>query len=291
MTAGRAESLCQARTNASAQGQERPIRSHRRRAWFARRAGRWQIRELPGVAVRLAVLPDRRARRGRLHSLAPVLSTAACAVPAGARSCAAIGQWARHAPQDTLARLGFHPRGTLGVRRAASPPTVRRMLAGVCPGGLADLLGRALAARNRSRWTAGAPAVRAPTPPRPPTSCPRSRPPAAPSAGRECRTGPARSPASPPCSHRSPPTGTVVAADVLHTRREHAKWPAEAENAHHLMIAKATSPTSTQRPRSCPGKRPRHAATTARPDTAAARPARSAPSPASTWTSPTPSRR
>ncbi|MFD5514342.1 transposase family protein, partial [Streptomyces sp. NPDC127051] len=98
-------------------------------------------RELPGTAVRLASLPDPRARRGRRHSLASVLLTAACAVLAGARSYVAIGQWARHAPQDTLSRLGFHPRGPLGVCRPASASTVRRVLAGVCPGGLADLLG------------------------------------------------------------------------------------------------------------------------------------------------------
>nr|WP_173310068.1 transposase family protein [Streptomyces fulvorobeus] len=70
-----------------------------------------------------------------------MLLTAACAVLAGARSYAAIGQWARHAPQDTLSRLGFHPRGPLGVRRPASSSTVRRVLVQVCPGGLADLLG------------------------------------------------------------------------------------------------------------------------------------------------------
>lgn len=60
---------------------------------------------------------------------------------AGACSYLAIGQWARHAPQDTLARLGFHARGPIGVRLPASPSTVRRVLVLVCPGGLADLLG------------------------------------------------------------------------------------------------------------------------------------------------------
>ncbi|MFI8281386.1 transposase family protein [Streptomyces sp. NPDC085929] len=57
-------------------------------------------------------MPDPRARRGRRHTLASVLLTAACAVLAGARSYIAIGQWARHAPHDTLARLGFHARGS-----------------------------------------------------------------------------------------------------------------------------------------------------------------------------------
>ncbi|MET9603249.1 transposase family protein [Streptomyces sp. NPDC006459] len=93
------------------------------------------------MEVRLRALPDPRDRRGRRHALVSVLLTAACAVLADARSYLAIGQWARHAPQDTLARLGFHPRGPLGVRSPASPSTVRWVLVLVCPGGLADLLG------------------------------------------------------------------------------------------------------------------------------------------------------
>jgi hypothetical protein len=55
------------------------------------------------VADRLAVLRDPRDRRGRRHSLVAVLLTAGCAVLARARSYLAIGQWVRHAPQDTLA--------------------------------------------------------------------------------------------------------------------------------------------------------------------------------------------
>ncbi|WP_353962803.1 transposase family protein [Streptomyces sp. NBC_01264] len=73
-------------------------------------------------------MPDPRDRRGRRHTLTSVLPTAACAVLAGARSYLTIGQWARHAPQDILARLGFHMRGPLGVRRPASPSTLRRVL-------------------------------------------------------------------------------------------------------------------------------------------------------------------
>jgi hypothetical protein len=71
----------------------------------------------------------------------PVLLCAACAVPAGARSYAAIGQWARNAPQDALARLGVRAAGPMGVRHAPSASTLRRVLLAVCPGGLADLLG------------------------------------------------------------------------------------------------------------------------------------------------------
>lgn len=50
-----------------------------------------QQRELSDSAARLSALPDPRRRRGRRHTLASVLLTAACAVPASARSQLAIG--------------------------------------------------------------------------------------------------------------------------------------------------------------------------------------------------------
>ncbi|HZF87705.1 MAG TPA: hypothetical protein VE614_04740 [Streptomyces sp.] len=54
-----------------------------------------------------------------------VLLTACCAVLAGAHSYQAVGQGARHAPSDVLARLGVRPAGPLGVRRAPSSSTIR----------------------------------------------------------------------------------------------------------------------------------------------------------------------
>ncbi|WP_344288873.1 transposase family protein [Streptomyces synnematoformans] len=98
-------------------------------------------RAADGIAERLAALPDPRCRRGRRHSLVTVLLTCCCAVLTGARSLRAIGQWARNAPQDTLARLDARCRGSLGVRAAPSTSTLGRVLAAVCPGGLAELLG------------------------------------------------------------------------------------------------------------------------------------------------------
>ncbi|WP_324289650.1 transposase family protein [Streptomyces sp. H27-G5] len=182
------------------------------------------LRELPGVAARLACLPDPRARRGRLHSLVSVLLTAACAVLAGARSYAAIGQWARHAPQDTLARLGFHPRSPLGVRRPASVSTVRRVLVAVCPGGLADLLGHNPAGTesvavdgksargSRTDTAAAAHLLSAVT-----------------AAGRTVSQLRIPGKTNEITGFTAPLapfdlTGTVVTADALHTQREHAKW-------------------------------------------------------------------
>ncbi|MFK0295235.1 transposase family protein [Streptomyces sp. NPDC090442] len=51
------------------------------------------------LAERLVRLPAPRHRRGVRHPFAAVLLIAASAVVAGARSYAAIGQWARSAPQ------------------------------------------------------------------------------------------------------------------------------------------------------------------------------------------------
>nr|WP_162625230.1 transposase family protein [Streptomyces cadmiisoli] len=155
------------------------------------------------VAGRLSVLRDPRDRRGRRHSLGSVLLTACCAVLAGARSCLAVGQWARHAPLDALARLGVRACGPLGVRRAPSTSTIRRLLTLVCPGGLADLLGCDPLAAGTWPWTARPPAARVRTPDRPPTCSPPSWTADAPSASYACRTRPPRSPASRSCRPRS----------------------------------------------------------------------------------------
>ncbi|WP_415924569.1 ISAs1 family transposase [Streptomyces sp. MI02-7b] len=70
-----------------------------------------------------------------------VLLTACAAVVAGAKSFAVIGQWARSAPQGTLARLSTRQATAFGVRIPPSAATIRRVVGAVCPGGLADLLG------------------------------------------------------------------------------------------------------------------------------------------------------
>jgi len=92
-----------------------------------------QCRSLLGC---LAQLADPRQRRGRRHALGAVLAVAVCAVLAGARSLAAIGEWAGDAPGPVLAALGVR-RDPL--RRAWRPPgeaTVRRVLARVDPDAL-----------------------------------------------------------------------------------------------------------------------------------------------------------
>ena len=80
-------------------------------------------RELPGTAARLAALPDPRARRGRRHSLASVLLTAACAVLAGEGP-----RVFRTAIWPSISRSYAQPR-IFGVRFAWRAVTHRRVKA------------------------------------------------------------------------------------------------------------------------------------------------------------------
>lgn len=78
-----------------------------------------------GLVEVLARVPDPRARRGRRHPMVGMLAVAVCAVLGGARSFAAIAQWAADLDAADLSRLG--------LTRPAAPDeaTFRRVLAGL----------------------------------------------------------------------------------------------------------------------------------------------------------------
>ncbi|WP_328335229.1 MULTISPECIES: ISAs1 family transposase [unclassified Streptomyces] len=195
-----------------------------------------------GIVGRLAALPDPRDRRGRRHSLVSVLLTPACAVLAGARSYLAIGQWAKNAPQDTLARLGVRAVGAFGVRRAPSTGTIRRVLAAVCPGGLADLLGcdpadtSSLAVDGKSARGSRTESVKA-----------AHLLSAVTADGRivsqlrvpdKTTEVTALAPLLAPFDLR----GVVVTADALHTTAAHARFLVDEKQAHYLLVVKANQP-------------------------------------------------
>lgn len=69
----------------------------------------------------LAQVPDPRERRGRRYPLAGVLTVAVCAVLAGARSFAAIGEWVADLDVEQLSRLG--------LARAPEESTLRKLFA------------------------------------------------------------------------------------------------------------------------------------------------------------------
>ncbi|WP_328624550.1 ISAs1 family transposase [Streptomyces sp. NBC_00353] len=194
------------------------------------------------LAERLVRLPDPRHRRGVRHPFVAVLLIAASAVAAGARSYTAIGQWARSAPQQTLARCGARFLTSLNVRIAPSRSTIRRIVSVVCPGGLADLMGEApVGARSvavdgksaRGSRTDAAPAAHLLS--------------AVTAAGRvvsQVRVPDKTNEISAFTALLAPfdLAGTVVTADALHTQREHAKWLVEVKQAHYLLVVKGNQP-------------------------------------------------
>ena len=94
-----------------------------------------------GLLGALEAVVDHRKPRGVRHSLASILAIATAATLAGARSVAAIGEYATDCPQEVLARLGakYHP----VMRRyiAPHPETFRRALAAVDAAALDRVVG------------------------------------------------------------------------------------------------------------------------------------------------------
>jgi hypothetical protein len=76
-------------------------------------------------------VPDPRRARGIRHGLVPLLVLAACAVMTGARSFAAIGEYARDKRRLVLDTLGVD--GPI-----AHPATIRRVLVEIDPAGLQE---------------------------------------------------------------------------------------------------------------------------------------------------------
>jgi predicted transposase YbfD/YdcC len=198
----------------------------------------------------LGAVPDHRQRRGRRHSLQSVLLLALGAVMAGARSYAAIAQWA------AVARTPVRP-----CARPPSEPTFRRVLSAVDATAVEAALTGWVLGRRRA---AAAPV--------------ESR--GGPVAERRCVLAVdgktlrgSRRPVDAPTKlvsvyehgHRlllaqvevvdgdeiaAFPTalatmgdlrGVVVTADALHCQREHARW-LHARGGHYLFTVKANQP-------------------------------------------------
>jgi hypothetical protein len=79
------------------------------------------------LAEALAQVPDPRAARGARHGVLPVLLISACAVLAGARSYAAIAEYAHDSGRDVLDALqvGADAPHASTIRRVLQPRTSR----------------------------------------------------------------------------------------------------------------------------------------------------------------------
>jgi DDE_Tnp_1-associated len=114
-----------------------------------RDAGRLQAAEPPDLLAYLATIPDPRARPGRRHPLVAILALAAAAVLSGARSFAAIAEWATDAPQAVRSALGVRRDPLTGCFIVPTEATIRRTLGRLDAAALAALLGAWLAGRDR----------------------------------------------------------------------------------------------------------------------------------------------
>ena len=210
---------------------------------------------------RLATIADPRQSRGRRHALGTVLAVAVAAVLAGAKSLAAIGEWAADAPGPVLAALGVHRDPFTGTCRPPAEATIRRVLARVDPDALDQVIGRWLIDQRPSPSATRPPATRA------------AWRQAVAVDGKTLRGSGHHGKAQVhllaamdhttrsviaqtdvdhttneiarfrPLLERLDLTNTVVTGDAIQTQREHADWLVTVKRAAYLLIVKANQPT------------------------------------------------
>jgi predicted transposase YbfD/YdcC len=198
----------------------------------------------------LRTMPDRRDPRGVVHPLAGVLATAVAAVLAGARSAAAVAEWAADAPQPVLAGLGAWRDPFTGVYRAPDESTFRRILAGVDADALDDTVGRwILASRppadtGRRVYSVDGKTLRGSGPAGAQvhllalldqhTGTVLGQVDVAGKTNEISRFQPLLAPLE--------LTAVVVTADALHTQREHARWLVDNKKAAYVFTVKKNQP-------------------------------------------------
>jgi predicted transposase YbfD/YdcC len=201
----------------------------------------------------LAQITDPRQRRGRRHALTAVLAVAVAAVLAGARSLAAIGEWAADAPQPVLAALGVRRDPLRGAYRPPSEATVRRVLARVDPEVLDRVIGRWLADQQqplpRPGWRAVAVDGKTLRGTRHDTGRPQHLLAAMDHTTRAVLAQTEVDGKTNEITRLRPLldgldlTGVVVTADAIHTQHAHADWFVGVKRAGYLLIVKANQPT------------------------------------------------
>jgi hypothetical protein len=123
---------------------------HPRSRWAWRRCDASPLLEAEPshLLAYLATIPDPRSALGRRHPLVAILALAAAAVLAGARSFAAIAEWATDAPQPVRAALGAW-RDAPDHWAVPAEATIRRTLGRLDANALAAAVGAWLADRQR----------------------------------------------------------------------------------------------------------------------------------------------
>jgi predicted transposase YbfD/YdcC len=221
-----------------------------------RDAGPLRPAETPHLLAYLATITDRRARAGRRHPLVAILVLAAAAVLAGARSFAAIAEWAADAPQPVRAALGARrdPRTGRWVWTVPTESTIRRTLARLDAEALAAAIGAWLADRDRPDRRRRAVAVDG-------KALRGARRDGhgvhllaamdhatrAVLAQQQVSGAPGEVPGFQPLLARLDLAGVVVTADALHTHPAAADYLVTGKQAHYLFTVKANQPTLLER--------------------------------------------
>jgi predicted transposase YbfD/YdcC len=222
-------------------------------------ADRLRSAETPHLLAYLATITDPRARAGRRHPLVAILVLAAAAVLAGARSIAAIAEWAADAPQPVRAALGTRhdPRTGRWVWAVPTETTIRRTLARVDPEALAAAIGAWLADRDRPGQHRRAVAVDGKTLRGARASGAQGRQvhllaamdhaTRTVLAQRQVDGAPGEVPAFQPLLDGLDLAGVVVTADALQTHADAAEFLVTGKQAHYLLTVKANQPTLLDR--------------------------------------------
>jgi predicted transposase YbfD/YdcC len=207
-----------------------------------------------GLLAYLAMVHDPRRASGRRHPLVAVLALAAAAVLAGARSVAAIAEWAADAPQPV--------RAALGARRDApdrwvvpAEATIRRTLGRVDPTALAAVIGAWLSDHDHPAQRRRAVAVDGKTLRGAKRDDGRQlhllaamdHATRAVLAQRRGDGAPGEVPGFALLLADLDLAGVVVTADALHTHADAAEFLVAGKQAHYLFVVKANQPTLLDR--------------------------------------------
>ena len=263
-------------------------------------ADRLRPAETPHLLAYLATVTDPRTRAGRRHPLVAILVLAAAAVLAGARSIAAIAEWAADAPQPVRAALGTRRDPLTGhwIWAVPSETTIRRTLARLDAEALAAAIGAWLADRDRPDRRRRAVAVDGKTLRGAKRGDGRQvhllaamdHTTRAVLAQRQVDGAPGEVPAFQPLLVDLDLAGVVVTADALQTHPDAAEFLVTGKQAHYLLSSRPTSPRCWTDAPAWPGIASPSWTAPATAATAASSCAPSRPSPSTTSGSRTPPR-
>jgi predicted transposase YbfD/YdcC len=226
-------------------------------------APRLRPADYPGLLERLASVPDPRDRRGCLHDLASVLAVASAAVVTGARSFAAISEWAVDAPAWVRVALGVRRDPLTGAYRIPDEATIRRVLGRVDPDQMDATIGAWLGDRRQPVARPGRRRVVAvdgktvrgavnADGQQPHLLAAFDTADASVLAQRAVDAKTNEITAFAPLLAELDLAGMVITADALHTQREHAEFLVERKQAHYLLVVKDNQPSLAAQLRQLP---------------------------------------